>query len=97
MARKFQTQHIDSRDGSLFAVERTIDFDRFTGSYRDGGNDVFVVLPHNRKRWIVSSREAGNQIAVHSRHNDIDSALDAAVIVARAHYGDANRATQVAA
>lgn len=85
---EFTTHHIDSRDGSVFAVARAFTFDDWTHTYRDGFNDVFVGKRGGHKTWEVSSREAGNQITLHSRHHDLAKALAAAVLVARAKYGD---------
>jgi hypothetical protein len=53
-------------------------FDRWTNSYRDNFNDIWLIKRHGRKRWELASREAGNQTKVWSRHNKIEAGLIAA-------------------
>lgn len=84
----FTTHHIDTRDGSVFAVYREFTFDSLTITYRDDYNDVFVGKCGPRKFWEVSSREPGNQHKLHSRHRDFAKAMAAAIKVASAKYGD---------
>lgn len=53
-------------------------FDRWTNSYRDTYNDIWVLRRHGRKQWELASREPGNQTKLWSRHRDLECALKAA-------------------
>lgn len=52
--------------------------DRWTDSYRDPYNDIFVVRRHARKQWELAERQRGNQTVLISRHRSLEVALTAA-------------------
>lgn len=53
-------------------------FDRWTGSYRDAFNDIFVSKRFGRKTWELTSRGPGNSTVRHSKHHVLARALNAA-------------------
>lgn len=53
-------------------------YDRWTGSYRDNFNDIFVSKRDGRKLWEMTERGPGNRTILHSRHRNLESALTAA-------------------
>ncbi len=53
-------------------------FDRWTSSYRDTYNDIFVSRRFGRKTWEVTERGPGNRTILHSRHRRLEIALAAA-------------------
>ena len=53
-------------------------YDRWTGSYRDTYNDIWVLRRHGHKLWEMAERQAGNKTVLHSRHRDLKKALVAA-------------------
>ena len=52
--------------------------DRWTDSYRDNFNDIWVVKRHGRKQWEMAERGPGNKTVLHSRHRKLECALEAA-------------------
>jgi hypothetical protein len=52
--------------------------DRWTDSYRDNFNDIWVVKRHGRKQWELAERQPGNHTFLHSRHRKLECALEAA-------------------
>lgn len=64
--------------------------DRWTDSYRDRFNDIWVLKRHDRKQWEMCERQAGNVTYLHSRHRDLEDALNAAnALYAERHPWDA--------
>ncbi len=53
-------------------------YDRWTHSYRDPFNDIFVTRRDGRKMWEMSERQRGNRTVTHSRHHSLERALTAA-------------------
>lgn len=53
-------------------------FDRWTDSYRDNYNNIWVVRRHAHKMWEMAERGPGNQTILHSRHRVLENALAAA-------------------
>ena len=53
-------------------------FDRWTHSYRDTYNNIWLVRRSGYKQWELISREAGNKSKLWSRHRDIETGLKAA-------------------
>jgi hypothetical protein len=67
-------QHTAAQDCPL-----ELHFDRWTNSYRDRFNDVFVV--QRAGKWEVSSRGRGNSTLDHGSRADLTVALDLASTV----------------
>jgi hypothetical protein len=72
MLHRMNVEEMPAEFGAMF-------FDRWTSSYRDNFNDIFVT--RRGRHWEMSERQAGNRTHVHSRHNSLERALTAANVL----------------